>query len=187
MKRQDPEWVKRENEKQAARARLPEVKARMRAAHKRRWANKEYREKVLAQNKGWYKNHPDANRANALRWRNRNRERARASARAWFKAHPERRQEYDHKKRARKLAVTVNPKSIRLFISGTKAKKFAKCYYCQRTVSTKNIHFDHILALARGGAHSVENLCVACSKCNQSKHAKRLADFVKLGQQLLEL
>lgn len=110
---------------------------------------------------------------------------------AYRKAHPEKTKAHNkanwHKRRATILGATVNPKSIKIFILGVKSKRFATCYYCERKVPTTRIAFDHILALSKGGSNSVENLCVSCSDCNQTKHDKLLRDFITLGQQLLEL
>lgn len=33
-------------------------------------------------------------------------------------------------------------------------------------------HLDHVIPLARGGADTVANLCVACEPCNRRKHSK---------------
>jgi len=47
------------------------------------------------------------------------------------------------------------------------------CYLCgvpvQRGV---NLHMDHVVPLARGGAHCAENLRPACAHCNQSKGSR---------------
>jgi len=34
---------------------------------------------------------------------------------------------------------------------------------------------DHVLPIAAGGAHSIENLVPACAHCNATKNAKILA------------
>lgn len=96
------------------------------------------------------------------------------------------------KRRALKQAATVNLAGIKAFIAGVKSKPFATCYYCGARVSTtksRALHFDHIVALSQGGAHSVENLCVACETCNCTKHARPLSEWLKQirGQQLLHL
>lgn len=71
-----------------------------------------------------------------------------------------------------------------------KRKAYEKAYYqayCEKTISTKNIHFDHIVALIKGGPHSVENLCVSCSRCNRSKGAKTIKEWLQSGQQFLNI
>jgi hypothetical protein len=41
-----------------------------------------------------------------------------------------------------------------------------RCRYCG---STKDLHYDHILAHSKGGSDTVENLQLLCEKCNLSK------------------
>lgn len=48
-----------------------------------------------------------------------------------------------------------------------KRKAKGRCYYCQE--KCKNLSFDHIIPIARGGKHSLDNLVMACMPCNQSK------------------
>lgn len=64
---------------------------------------------------------------------------------------------------------------------------FAFCYYCSKKVSTKSIHFDHIIPLSKGGPHSVDNLCVSCAECNMQKHDNPIEKWVKFGQQILAI
>jgi 5-methylcytosine-specific restriction endonuclease McrA len=93
------------------------------------------------------------------------------------------------KYRALKMAATVNLAGIKEFVAAIKSKAFAHCYYCERRTPTADIHFDHIVPLSKGGAHSVENLCVACAHCNHSKHNKALSEWARtnIAQQLLPL
>lgn len=50
------------------------------------------------------------------------------------------------------------------------------CYFC-RSKLTERIHIDHLQPLERGGDNKIENLVVACSKCNQEKHAKTVDEY----------
>lgn len=93
------------------------------------------------------------------------------------------------RRRALKKAATVNLAGIRSFIASTYKKPTAICYYCNKRVPSRTVHFDHVIALSKGGAHSVENLCVSCSACNLSKGAKPLLEWARdnASQQLLNL
>lgn len=91
------------------------------------------------------------------------------------------------KRRALKKAATVNLRAITSWMRRIRSKASAVCYYCEATIPTSQIHMDHIVALANGGAHSVENLCVSCNHCNASKGAKPVRAWIRMGQQLLEL
>ena len=43
--------------------------------------------------------------------------------------------------------------------------------------STDNLTLDHVIPLARGGQHRVENLVAACKPCNSRKHARDALEF----------
>jgi len=105
----------------------------------------------------------------------------------WRKQNPGKIIASRHKRRALKKAATINLKSIERWIQSVRSKPTAVCYYCQKSIPSKKIHFDHIIPLSRGGAHSVENLCVSCQPCNNRKHAKSVQAFVITGQQILSL
>jgi hypothetical protein len=46
------------------------------------------------------------------------------------------------------------------------------CYLCGRELGATEITLDHVIPLARGGAHTEENLRVACRSCNSRKGAR---------------
>lgn len=46
-----------------------------------------------------------------------------------------------------------------------------KCVYCKADISASH-HMDHIMPLALGGEHSVENIQCTCATCNFRKSAK---------------
>lgn len=47
------------------------------------------------------------------------------------------------------------------------------CAYCGRHIAdVQDRHIDHVVPLAKGGAHEWENLAVTCQPCNQQKAAK---------------
>lgn len=48
-----------------------------------------------------------------------------------------------------------------------------KCVYCGCPAQT----FDHILAQAKGGPHTADNLNFTCNSCNSSKSTKSIVDF----------
>ena len=43
-----------------------------------------------------------------------------------------------------------------------------KCQYCKDT-DTKAIHIEHIISLDKGGTNDLENLTLACERCNLKK------------------
>lgn len=91
------------------------------------------------------------------------------------------------KRRAIKSGAEVNPSLISEFIKRVRSQARMRCYYCPKVMNGKKLHIDHIVALARGGKHSVENLCAACPTCNRSKHDKPLSEWQPEGQKVLNL
>jgi hypothetical protein len=43
------------------------------------------------------------------------------------------------------------------------------CKWCQRPLTTSSATTDHLIPLSRGGSNAWENLCLACSDCNQKR------------------
>lgn len=151
------------------------INALQRKNHKKRCANPEYAAKHKEENRKWRQEHPEyieKNKPNVKRWQDEHK--ALCLARS-------------HEYRARKRAATVNPKSIAMFIERTRAKSIVTCYWCSGTISGKKCHFDHIMPLSKGGAHSIENICVSCPKCNFNKSDTLVKDWMRLGQQVMEM
>ncbi len=90
-------------------------------------------------------------------------------------------------RRALQQKATVNLSSIKAWMKSVMSRSKNTCYYCQREIPKGKLHFDHIVALSKGGSHSVENLCVSCASCNLSKHDKPVSAWVRVGQQILSL
>jgi len=62
---------------------------------------------------------------------------------------------------------------IKAFYHQAQVQPRLRCFYCGRFVRKADRHVDHIVPLAKGGLHTLDNLAVACAKCNLKKHAKR--------------
>lgn len=71
------------------------------------------------------------------------------------------------RRRARIKGATIGP--VRR--SDIIARDESTCYLCGKVIPDKDIHIDHIIPLARGGSHTVDNLAVTCSQCNIRKGA----------------
>lgn len=91
------------------------------------------------------------------------------------------------KRRMLEASSAENLEKIKAWVAHVKSKRAAICYYCQTSVSTAAIHFDHIVPLSKGGPHTVENLCVSCASCNLRKQAKSVTAWMRVGQQVLSL
>lgn len=51
-----------------------------------------------------------------------------------------------------------------------------ECYYCGAT--TEPFHVDHRVPIAKGGTDEIDNLVPACLRCNLSKGAKLLEEWL---------
>jgi 5-methylcytosine-specific restriction endonuclease McrA len=92
---------------------------------------------------------------------------------------------YESKRRAAKALSAIECAGVNEYFQKIKSSKSVNCYYCGSAVSGSVSHIDHMVPLARGGAHRVENLCVACPSCNLRKGKKTHIEFLNCGQMLL--
>lgn len=51
-----------------------------------------------------------------------------------------------------------------------------RCLYCGITLFDR-YHVDHMIPLVQGGSNAPENLAIACSLCNLSKHGKTISQW----------
>lgn len=146
------EWADRNKDKVSAANRAYRTKhAEQIHKSQREWraANKEY---IARKNREWYENNKVRHRENGKRWALRNPDKMKAMYRAAHKG--------------RKM--------------GPKALGYASiivndpCAYCGKKGGT----VDHIDPIARGGSNEWNNLAGACRKCNASKCASPLIEFL---------
>lgn len=125
----------------------------------------ENRDKVRAASKKHYDSNPDKQRERVKRY---------------HAANPDKVRQNSHIRRARKIGALVgSPTRILDWAKSIRESKQVACYWCGLRFIGKKAHLDHIVALTKGGAHSIENLCISCPRCNQSKHAKTLEQWNK--------
>ena len=116
--------------------------------------------------------------ANNLRWQRENPERHRARNRAWQIANPDKVRNNIHKRRAKIQSPGVTPKDWQRLV-----RRFgSRCAYCG--THTSDLQQDHVVPISRGGRHSIGNLLPACGPCNNSKHARFLVEWRKVGYRL---
>lgn len=77
------------------------------------------------------------------------------------------------RRRARKANVEVG----KVDFDRIRARDRMVCHICKRKVRAKELHFDHVIPLAAGGAHVESNIAVSHSTCNVRKCAKVLTLF----------
>lgn len=143
---------------QRLRAKNPEsVKAtKRRSRAKRKTQERAYRIRYYEANR---ERILERNRLDMQRWRGRNRQRHRDNARNGVAR---------RRVRLREQAVeTVDYSAVYVRDNGT-------CYLCGHFALREEVHFDHVVPLARGGAHSYENVRVAHALCNLRKGCRPL-------------
>ena len=173
---QSRQWINKNPEKSKSMAR--ESKRRMRL-------DPVSKERERQQKNAWYARLPEKRKnelngakcvASAEKYLSDPEFRARANAnnRMWIANNRERYallQSYNSAKRRAILAggplgEKVSPGIIQCKLF----KQSEKCFYCGTDI-VSGFHIDHFIPLSKGGAHSQENLVLACKKCNQTKHA----------------
>ena len=107
------------------------------------------------------KDKPGYREANVARWE------------TWKETHPEiakaQKAASVLRRRARKAGATIVPVSAK-DLQDLKESYCGLCAYCPNSSTC----FDHVVPLARGGAHCLDNLVPACKTCNGSKGSKSL-------------
>jgi 5-methylcytosine-specific restriction endonuclease McrA len=57
---------------------------------------------------------------------------------------------------------------------------YTHCAYCGKELTSDNTHIEHIQPLSKGGAHSIDNVVLACKDCNLRKNAKTLDQWLSV-------
>lgn len=142
---------------------------------------------------------PDRSKNQSVKWRTANRayeqlmgkikyqanaEKNRAVKRALYAADPKkaakRKRDYNRANPNRKRTSESSARRRALKI-GTRADPVdydlvllvygMNCHICEKSIGTKkDLHFDHVIALSRGGEHTQENVKPAHARCNMRKY-----------------
>ena len=117
-----------------------------------------------------------------------NLEAERLRARQYYKNHPEKIMANCAIRRARQVASTLGSTKLILdWRNRIRSTYFVRCYWCENILDGKAVHFDHVIALSRGGTHSIGNLCASCPDCNFSKNGRAIQKWFKLKQLFLPI
>lgn len=110
-------------------------------------------------------------------YRVKNRERRDASNKAWAEANRDAVRAIKKRYKLRRAGWEATPYVISQKALDRTMRRFNSCCaYCQRPVS-EEYHWDHVVPLSRGGAHSEGNLVPACPRCNISKNNKTVMEW----------
>lgn len=126
----------------------------------------------------------DQIRAAIQAWRERTREERRAVFRAWEKANPEKVRLRSRNSSARRRVVIGSPDPVNY--ERVLDEHGMTCHICSGGIPTvADLHFDHVIPLARGGRHTPANIRPAHRTCNLRKGAKLMSEltFVEGGDE----
>jgi 5-methylcytosine-specific restriction endonuclease McrA len=76
-------------------------------------------------------------------------------------------------------AILGDQQAVAAFYALVKNSETINCHWCGEVTEKQGRHVDHIIPLAKGGTHSVDNLCCSCATCNFSKGSKLPEEFMR--------
>jgi len=132
---------------------------------------------------GYFKEHyknpevKERKKANGKVYRERTRERQNEMSRLWVANNPE---------KARAVKQNYKAKRRKWEGAGISSKELGKwiktqpktCYWCG-TCCKSEYHLDHYTPLSKGGAHTTDNMVIACPSCNLRKNNKDPYDWAQ--------
>ncbi len=166
----------------------------------RRW-RAENPEKALAASRRWRKEHADELAAKSSRewrqdpaarekrrewyrsWANRNRDKLRAKDLEWQRNNPDKAKARNDRRRARQMQAPVSDFTAQDWRELLEEFN-GMCAYCG--ISGVSLEREHVIPLARGGAHTKANIVPACPPCNRRKATQTGAEFLeRLGREMV--
>ena len=151
------------------------------------------KERILARQHEYYKNNAEAlNARRRERYRDNPEERLEAH-RAWRKENPEKARESDRKYRAKYYKenydkIMANTRKYQARKAGARVEVVSYtaileehgmvCHICGEDIeSRKQLHFDHVVPISRGGEHSMANIRPSHESCNCRKSNKLMEEL----------
>jgi 5-methylcytosine-specific restriction endonuclease McrA len=127
------------------------------------------KQKLSIASKNWRSNNSERKAATDRLWVLENREKVRANANRWAEKNP------DKKSLSRQIRRARLQQSKIFLVTNLQLKKLMTrpCMYCGGQAQ----HIDHVIALSRGGSHSIGNLVPSCAACNLSKGSKTIMEW----------
>lgn len=194
----NPQKVKLKNERAKIRARekrainkkpKPPAKTKEEKRESREIYRKTNIERITARNAEWRKRNKvklasyfrEYAKENSEKKNSQNRARYLSGAsmrqyqRKYRKTNPAKVRSFRQKRRAYKKQAPIGCIKVIAAWDIEVRSKPRNCYWCQQEISGSDIELDHVIPLARGGAHEIGNLCVSCKTCNSRKQHRPLA------------
>ena len=132
-------------------------------------------DKVKASRDNNASEHGERNKVTRRRWKDDNRETINRQRRETGKLNREKEKIHGHNYRARKRAL---PNTL----TATEWREILTgqnhaCYYCE--CAGEKLIVEHMTPLSRGGPTTRENVCASCLSCNSSKRDRTVAEFIE--------
>jgi 5-methylcytosine-specific restriction endonuclease McrA len=124
--------------------------------------------------KQWQKDNPDKTREHARKFYSKHKDSLQQGKKIWRENNRDRVREM---KRHSQAARRARANSVSTFVVTKVDLRKIRESACAHCDARDDIHIDHIIPLAKGGAHSIGNLQPLCAPCNQSKGSKLLAEW----------
>lgn len=135
---------------------------------KRRWQNdnrQKNKETFIARDRAYHTAHIETRRLQARQSYAKHREKRAAESVNYKRTHPEKASEHQHIYRANRMRAPINDLTHAQWLE-IKGAYDNRCAYCGKK---KYLTQDHIQALSKNGAHTVQNIVPACRSCNSRK------------------
>lgn len=102
--------------------------------------------------------------------------------REYLKRNPSRNRIIAHRRKSRERNAFVEDVSIYDVVK----RDGTSCSYCgiELSISSKETHMDHFIPLYSGGLNCLDNMVLACSKCNLSKSKYSAHDFISRQEKI---
>jgi len=146
------------------------TRERNRESYERNKANEAERKRIA------YQQNRDRFLQRNRAWRDANRDREREQHKAYYRANPDvflrsRANRREAIEAAAKFRITSRDLERALRRHG------GRCVYCGMTFGEIRVTWDHVIPVARGGAHGIGNLVPACQRCNSSKGKRTVTEW----------
>jgi 5-methylcytosine-specific restriction endonuclease McrA len=146
-------------------------------AQSKRSARSRNREKISQQEREYRIRNPDARKSILKSWRMRNVARIAEYEKSYRAANKERLRAYNSTRKAIRRSIEEAGIGLGTLLGWVKAQPKI-CFYCV-TDCAESFHVDHFVPLAKGGAHVLTNLRIACAPCNLRKNARDPLEFME--------
>lgn len=131
------------------------------------------REAAAARNRRWREANPEKCRDLQKAWRDANPERVAELYREWVAANPDKIRDIWAAKDARRRSLIRDTGDGPVRYELILAEHGMTCHLCGEPIESRDdLHFDHVIPLARGGRHVAENIRPSHSWCNLRKGAR---------------